>query len=104
VRRHEYFNYYSVAKLLLEKGADPNLVDWKGMNGMTYALKRDNYDLAFAILKQSKFTVDLNKQVEVLGLQAEVQIELPYLRSEALLEQDGAPAARRRRDGQLGRC
>lgn len=57
--------YSPVAKLLLEKGADPNLLDWKGMNGLSYSLRRDNYELAFAILKQSRFKVDLNKTVEV---------------------------------------
>lgn len=52
---------------MLEKGGNPNVVDWKGMNALSYALKKDNYDLAFVILKQSQYKIRLNQFVEVIS-------------------------------------
>jgi ankyrin repeat protein len=79
-----------VAKILLEKGADPNVVDWKGLNGLCYALKKDNYELAYALLKQSQFKVDLNKYVEVHSyLTIEIQESIFDLsREDSKLEDD----------------
>ena len=54
----------TMAKMLLDKGADPNVTDWRGLNGLCYALKKDCFDLVFALLKQTQYKIDLNRYVE----------------------------------------
>lgn len=57
--------FTAVAKILLEKHSDPNIVDWKGMNALSYALKKNNTELARVLIYQSRIPIDLEQFVEV---------------------------------------
>ena len=54
-----------VTKVLLQKGADANIMDWRGYTAMSYALRKDHTELVHSLIKLASPRIDPDQYIEV---------------------------------------